>query len=70
MNGNTLLFGGWRYNFYGDTWIWDGTNWTELDPASKPERRESHAMATDRAGRIILYGGYGGPVTSDTWAWS
>ena len=51
-----------------DTWEWDGTNWTELFPATSPPARSAHAMAYDAAReRVILFGGL--PASSDTWEW-
>ncbi len=44
---------------FGDTWEWDGTNWTQLAPASSPSSRADHAMAYDSARqRVVLFGGY------------
>jgi len=44
---------------WGDTREWDGTNWTQLTPASSPPARAKHAMAYDAPHqRIVLFGGY------------
>jgi len=59
----------------GDTWQWDGANWTQLS-ASGPTPRSNHAMAYDsNRKRVVLFGGSpadagliaGGVALSDTW---
>jgi len=70
QRGRTVLFGG-ASGMGGpdlsDTWEWDGTNWTQLAPATAPPARENHALAYDLArGRTVLFGG---PSLSDTWEW-
>ncbi|MEO0812739.1 MAG: hypothetical protein AAFY60_07740 [Myxococcota bacterium] len=43
---------------FGDTWSYDGIDWTELTPVNAPPARFSHAMEFDRArGVVVLYGG-------------
>jgi hypothetical protein len=76
-----LLFSGLRGDIsqfcaswmFGDTWTWDGRNWTRLNPASSPPGRSLGAMAYDAAGgNTVLFGGgwanSDAPVT-DTWTW-
>jgi hypothetical protein len=58
--GKVVLFGG---DVGGDendeTWEWDGTNWTQLNPVTRPQTREGHAMAYDSdRGRVFLFGGH------------
>jgi len=80
-SGQAVLFGGTFLNAsapFGDTWVWDGTNWTEMHPAVSPSARFGAAMAYDsHSGRIFMFGGYTGPspneggvFLNDTWAWS
>jgi hypothetical protein len=61
----------------GDTWSWDGTNWTEIstgDPTgmTQPGLREYPAMAYDpNHHQVILFGGWNGNYAqylNDTWA--
>jgi hypothetical protein len=67
-----LLFGGHATNLpdqdlLGDTWSWDGTTWTQLQPATSPPARYGAAMTTDPAtGTILLFGG---SDRADTWRW-
>lgn len=76
-SGTLVLFGGF-YRFgegggeLGDTWTWDGQDWTRLDPPTSPSPRYSAAMATDpETGDVVLFGGYGpdGGYLADTWTW-
>ncbi|MDO8630142.1 MAG: kelch repeat-containing protein, partial [Phycisphaerales bacterium] len=76
--GVSVLFGGRYeasgYQFFGDTWEWDGTNWT-LRSDSGPGPRGAHAMAFDSTRNVtVLFGGgsgpyYNGPTFGDTWEW-
>jgi hypothetical protein len=58
------LFGGG----HDDTWTWNGTNWHEETPATRPSSRAGHGLAydSDRA-RIVLFGGL--YTIADTWEW-
>lgn len=67
--GITVLFGGGGLN---DTWAWDGTNWTMLQPAVSPPARTNGSMAYDvQHERIVLFGGVSssGHLLNDTWLW-
>src|SRR6266702_8608981 len=62
-----LLFGGGGLN---DTWIWDGTLWTQLNPPQIPPPRTSACMTYDSQHHtILLFGGVstGGLPLADTW---
>jgi len=69
-----VMFGGIDYTskiFYNDTWVWNGTTWTQMgSPASSPSARRS-VLATDPSGNVMLFGGGGpsGAVLGDTWVW-
>jgi hypothetical protein len=77
--GKVILFGG--YNIptktrLGDTWEWDGTNWTQIMPWTIPGDRSNHAMAYDPLRqRTVMYGGasdwypYGMSVITIVWEW-
>lgn len=54
----------------GDTWEWNGDNWTQVDDIG-PSPRKWFAMAHDRnRKRLVLFGGLtaDGP-SSETWEW-
>jgi hypothetical protein len=69
-----VLFGGLSGNSglrYGDTWVWDGTNWIQKIATNSPSPRYDHTMAYDSAHeQIILFGGSDGGVPNDTWVWA
>jgi hypothetical protein len=58
---------------YRDTWIWDGRDWTQRDPARMPPARWGHVMAYDAARKqIVLFGGIDDSdrrLLNDTWVW-
>jgi hypothetical protein len=74
----TILFGGAPTINGGtttaETWAWDGTTWTQLAPAVKPQARWTHGMVWDpQRRRIVLFGGLAtdqaGSGLADTWEW-
>jgi hypothetical protein len=80
----TVLFGGCTYlnfplspsAFLGDTWEFDGTNWTQRLPANSPGARTMANMVYDsRRHRTVLFGGirsgglYQTQFTPETWEW-
>ncbi|MDQ3991470.1 MAG: kelch repeat-containing protein, partial [Actinomycetota bacterium] len=40
---------GGKCEFLDDTWVWDGEDWTEARPATRPPGRSRHAIAYDDA---------------------
>jgi hypothetical protein len=76
VSGNVVLFGGYQDTetgvvYLNDTWLFDGTTWTQATSKSAPSPRTSTTMAYDAVtGEIILYGGWDGANRlGDTWAW-
>lgn len=78
--GTVLMFGGFTqspgnlcaFQAGNDTWSWNGTSWTQLQPANSPPIRSNAVMAYDGAtGKVILFGGAGGvsQPLNDTWSW-
>ena len=69
--GQVVLFGGNNAGYLGDTWTWDGTDWTERSPAHAPSARCCMGMTDDAArGRVVLFGGYNyDSYVGDTWTW-
>jgi hypothetical protein len=64
-----VLLGGGGEDVVGDTWTWDGTDWTQHFPAHSPTPRYGPGMAYDAArGQVVLFGAAPG-LTSDTWTW-
>lgn len=67
------MFGGARDNAgapVDETWWWDGANWNEHIPQTRPDARYAHSMVYDAArDRLVVFGGIddrGNPV-GDTW---
>jgi hypothetical protein len=79
FNGKVVLFGGENSSpetpvGLSDTWEWDGTDWTALDPAHRPSARSHPGIAlapTQGHVQLILFGGFddNGDPFDDTWTW-
>ena len=56
-----------------DTWTWDGTNWSQQQPATSPSARYSQAMAYDaKHKQVVLFSGClesCPAMLPDTWTW-
>ncbi len=54
-----------------DTWVWDGSAWTELSLATQPPARRGATMAMDpHRQQVVLYGGRDADSPlDDTWIW-
>ncbi|MDR6880984.1 cadherin-like beta sandwich domain-containing protein [Bacillus sp. 3255] len=64
-----VLFGGYTGSGssktpIGETWLWNGTDWTQASPAASPPPAYSGQMAYDGT-TAVLYGGNAGTVTKD-----
>lgn len=72
VRGETVLFGGNdNGTFYGDTWVWNGSNWILRTPIHSPPSFY-HVMAFDAPhSRVLLFGGRtGGTPTWDGTDWN
>jgi hypothetical protein len=71
--GSVVLFGGYGPTYpsgsqFGDTWEYDGVNWTQIGTSTSPPAREQHAMAYDTVRRcVVMFGGSGSGSKGDTW---
>jgi hypothetical protein len=60
----------------GDTWTWNGSDWTQQYPPSSPPARMEASLAYDAAsGQFVLFGGkhtigFNTPDLNDTWIWT
>jgi hypothetical protein len=65
-HGDVVLFGGQGASgLLDDTWLWNGSSWSEARPAHNPPPRYGAQLAWDpRSHRDILLGGMGGPDCS------
>jgi hypothetical protein len=72
--GVTVLFGRGpdaTGSYPADTWLYDGSTWTQASPTASPPGRGAHAMAYDFVrNRVVLFGGSGlAGAMDDTWEW-
>lgn len=70
----TVVFGGCAEDGtrLGDTWTWDGAQWTQLSTtALAPSPREGAAMTYDGTRGVVILNGGNDKVTAldDTWLW-
>lgn len=73
-HAQVVLFGGVAASEFvpsGDTWVWDGNNWTQKMPQTSPPGRFGAPMDYDtNHHQILLFGGSNGTTdVNDTWAW-
>jgi hypothetical protein len=70
-HGRIVLFGGTAPNGttpLGDTWFYDGVDWTPAALSGAPTARRWAALAYDAArDRVVLFGGNDGAPRDDTW---
>lgn len=70
-NNKLVLYGG--TSFLNQTWLWDGTNWTQATPRTSPPARAFAAMAADKNHDVVLFGGATNytltKLLNDTWLW-
>jgi hypothetical protein len=75
--GQVLLFGGQTFTQsgvgtnYNDTWVWDGSNWTQKFPAYSPPPMAGHSMVFDSARKKIVLSAPSNNLAgfNDTWTW-
>ena len=68
--GGTLTMGLFRLTPMNDTWEWDGKQWTEIRPATRPEIRVDVRMAFHpRTGRVTMFGGGVNAGFDTVWEW-
>lgn len=56
----------------GETWTWDGSDWTEVDPGPGPPGARQGASLVTAGDRVLLFGGHVFNVTyyGDAWSWN
>ncbi len=72
--GKAIMFGGADTDGLplADTWLWDGTAWTQHTATPSPSARMTAAIAYDStANVVVLFGGSGtdNKALGDTWLW-
>jgi hypothetical protein len=80
LHQNVVMFGGLDNNnaVLGETWVWDGTSWSQRNPTASPcPRRSTRAAYDGISQKVLVFGGVAGngcPVQAgktlaDTWLW-
>jgi mannan endo-1,4-beta-mannosidase len=74
-SGEVVLFGGNAGSFsaprpLGDTWAWDGVNWSTVATASSPSPRWLAMVGEGPDGLVVFGGENNSGVLGDTWVWS
>jgi uncharacterized protein (TIGR03437 family) len=79
-HGQVVLFGGGttatvtaNSNLFNDTWLWDGSNWSQAMPKNSPPARYRFGMAFDTGhAQAVIFGGRDANANylGDTWTWS
>lgn len=76
VRGRSVLFGGSGSELVGtavlgDTWEWDGANWTQVADSGPPARNFACAAYDAERRQTVIFGGATGPTTwlGDTWGW-
>ncbi|HEX5230393.1 MAG TPA: kelch repeat-containing protein [Bryobacteraceae bacterium] len=70
-----VLFGGEddNFKFFSDTWVWDGSNWTQKTPAASPALSgPDYAMTYDPGHQQIVLvdrNVAASPIVWETWTW-
>ena len=74
MSGGSYVTTPFVFHYLGDMWKWNGTDWVQQDPATKPSARYGHAMVYDNDRYLsVFFGGQNsGGSLNDTWnlSWS
>jgi hypothetical protein len=73
LGARVVMFGGTNaasVQWFGDTWEWDGANWSENTQVPAPEARSSAAMAA-LGTQLVLFGGRTDTThpLNDTWVY-
>ena len=72
-HGLAVLFGGSRTGTpLADTWVFDGTSWTNPATTGSPPARSGAAMVYDSIlGKVVMFGGQGSlAALNDTWEYN
>ena len=61
-----MLFGGWDgSNFLDDTWVWDGTDWTQVTKNPPPSRELESMWYDPILQKTVIFGGLGRLTSQD-----
>ncbi len=75
-----VVFGGYstadpRREFLNDTWVWNGSAWSQASTTGPSERASAAAVWDPVRQRVVMFGGYSVTSTArvlnnDTWEWN
>jgi len=60
----TVLFGGYDTNYFDTTWVWDGTDWTQV-AKKNPPRALASLWYDPNLKKTVMYGGIGRLTSTD-----
>lgn len=76
VNNQVVMFGGAQgylnstVGLLSDTWLWNGSIWTQEHPTASPSPRAGPTMAYDSLHNFtVMFGGSLPDVAPDTWTW-
>jgi uncharacterized protein (TIGR03437 family) len=73
-NGVGQVTMGGLFPYLNDTWLWNGSDWSEATPQAAPAPRSSHAMAyASGLSQLVLFRGVVNSnvgLARDTWVWN
>ncbi|HKS22451.1 MAG TPA: kelch repeat-containing protein [Thermoanaerobaculia bacterium] len=61
----TVLFGGYITDYINQTWLWDGTAWTEVDRDLPPQRILASMWFDPHLKKTVIFGGQGRPASQE-----
>lgn len=79
VRNKIVVFGGGLWNGqnltsqYGDTWTFDGTDWTQVATSGPHARINPNAAFDPRVGGMLLFGGFDNDSSTyyqDSWSWT
>jgi len=70
VSGKLIMYGGWNYYYYNDTWEYgSASGWTPINTAG-PYSRAAHSMVMTAAGGLLFGGVTNGQVFDDTFKYT
>ena len=61
----TVLFGGFITDYIDQTWVWDGTAWTQIDRDLPPPRSLAAMWYDPHLKKTVIFGGQGRPSSQE-----
>ena len=61
----SVLFGGYTTDYINETWLWDGTAWTQQRNHLPPQRIQAEMWFDPHLNRTVIFGGLGRQTSQD-----